>query len=354
MTSASVVPKTLLSHKSINFTSLLIVWGFICAILPHQQALAIPPRQLELMIDQKGGSCPQPVALYQGRRLIIQLPEEIRVAIPSRDHLLEVFISGRMVVVNPQRLDPTALKARGVSSVSLTVELTSGQTFICALDVLPIPELREPLTPIELIRVQAQRSQQRIESASIDLLNKYLSHGDIPHQLSNPSSSKEEAPHLQNRVRSWRKKTVDQAFTRLLSAEDFKVSDHTPVRAQQHFIYLTIERVIRAQQRAFLRVKLHNRSQTQLSLSRVYYYPRGEAKSVTVWASSTDEYSGNQENHEIRSTAPPYLFEVDSPPRWLGLIVPLEIVKGAPLHFESSDGRTVSIELSDFSELLRD
>ena len=215
---------------------------------------------------------PQSIALFDGLRLTLQFPSKVRVAVPSHDHMLDIFISGRLIVINPSQKRRTDRK-----QVTLTTELSSHQAFICQFEVFDQSQLRELNKPLELIRVQSRQAQELIEAEVLELLGAYIEHSShfainsnekktvltSPNERSNRLSSKSI-----KRIESWQKKLEQESIQKLLLASDFQVSSLPPLRAQDNLIYIVIERAIRSQKHLFLRVKLRNRSQVCLNLSR--------------------------------------------------------------------------------------
>ena len=120
-------------------------------------------------MDQTGGSCPQSLALFDGLRLTLQFPSEVRVAVPSHDHMLDIFISGHLIVINPSQE-----RRKDRQLVTLTAELSSHQAFICQFEILNQLQPKGHERPLELLRVQNRQAQELIETEALNLLNSYI------------------------------------------------------------------------------------------------------------------------------------------------------------------------------------
>lgn len=311
--------------------ALCLIICFITDLIVFDFSYAKPPHQLEFLLSDSEGACQQSVALYEGSRLTMQFPNKVRVAVPSQDQLLDIFISGSLIVINP-----TQGRIQAQNKVSLTAELNNGRAFICTFDLFPKRALRESSAPVELIRVKSSNQLRKAESDSIDLLIKHL----------DPSTQQDQnthSPHLAMAVHQWNQRVIDQSRYSLMSAEDFQISSLTPVRAQSHLIYLIVERVIRAQQTLYLRVSLQNRSQETFYLRQIHYFPKGSVKSRILWG------MGQVDQHPKTVSV-----QANDPPILIGLSAPLSLLSGSPLYFTSINGRTIALHMQSFSELNRE
>ena len=130
-----------------SFRHLASVWSlliFNMVFIPHASSQGKPPHQLTFSISTQEGSCDRSIALYQGERITLKFPQKVQVSVPSHDQLVKLFISGRLVVVNPlTRRLPQDTSRSGFPAVSVTTELVSGETFICRFEILPRINLRE-------------------------------------------------------------------------------------------------------------------------------------------------------------------------------------------------------------------
>jgi hypothetical protein len=323
----SVVPKR---SKSNTKRALCLIICLITDLIVFDFSYAKPPHQLEFLLSDSEGACQQSIALYEGSRLTMQFPNKVRVAVPSQDQLLDIFISGSLIVINP-----TQGRIQTQNKVSLTAELNNGRAFICTFDLFPKRALRESSAPVELIRVKSSNQLRKIESDSIDLLIKHLT-------LSTQQDQASHSPHLATVVHQWTQRVIDQSRHSLMSAEDFQISSLTPVRAQSHLIYLIVERVIRAQQTLYLRISLQNRSQETFHLRQIHYVPKGSTKAHILWGME-------QIDHPLKDV----IVQADDPPILIGLSAPLSLLSGSPLYFTSADGRIVALHMQSFSELNR-
>ena len=309
-------------------------------------SLAKPPKVLNLTMSRQSGSCHSSIALYEGARIIMQLPHAVRVAIPSKDHLVDIFVSEQLVVLHPSAQHRSHTH-KIPETVSLTLELSTGATFICSFELFKRNELLDPTSLIELIKVHAADELRQAESAAIDLLQ-----GALTRDLSNtPKTDISEAStksltSLNKMIISWRKRLKRQIIENMLMADDFKVSSITPLRAQEHLIYITIERAITAQKELSFRAILHNRSQAPFELSRVYFFERASAQPSEVWPRRLQDVMSDTLNDQSKVV----LISGQSPLK-LAFTAPITALTGSPLYFESRDGRTIAVQLSQLTEL---
>lgn len=326
---------------------LLLLFGFGLA----QHTFAQAPKQVQFMLGDDGGSCPNSIALYDGLRLTFQFPSKVRVAVPSHDQMIDIFISGRLIVVNP-----SSNRRSDQSQVTLTTELSSHQAFICKFTLFDQQALREHDQPIELIRVQSQQGQKRIESEALELLAMYMKQSALSSQTQTQSSSTL-SPFLSKQalskqaqvfIASWQANIEQQHIQRLMTARDFELSANRPVRAQEHLIYVVIERVIRAHHLLHLRVKLQNHSQKNFELYQVYSQPKNINKSSTLPTFPTASlWSINQPNQIVKTLN----LKAGDGAHYLSLSAPQSVLKDSLLIFRSTDGRSIHIDMSEFDEL---
>ena len=350
MISDSAVLKMWNKNKNIHSKILIFsqsVLVVISVLTTDQLTLARAPKQLSISMDQTGGSCPQSIALYDGLRLTFQFPSKVRVAVPSHDQMIDIFISGRLIVINP-----SAERRSDRNQVTLTTELGSHQAFICQFELFNQSELREQNQPFELVRIQDQNALEAIESKALNLLGAY-----IRKSLSRRSDSKADSvsKNIHNEkitkpeemiskkgiklIKSWQQKLAQHSIQNLLQASDFKISSFPPLRAQDHLIYVVVERVIRSQQRLFLRIKLLNRSQGLFELDRVYYESSSQALAKVLW-------SIDHQEHLLKKVQ----LQAGEKAQYLSLTAPLDLLQSTKLSFASLDGRVVKIDMSSFSE----
>lgn len=332
---------------TLQLYKLLIIITFSLSFsFPFYPAFGQAPRQLNVLIDKTGGSCPQSIAIFDGLRLTLQFPSKVRVAVPSHDHMLDIFISGRLIVINPSQK-----RRKDRQQVTLTTELSSHQAFICQFEIFDQTQLREHNKPLELIRVQNRQAQELIEAEAIELLSNYIErssqftfNSNKNSQKKNPllTSPNELSTRLSSqsikRIESWQKKLEQESIQKLLLASDFQVSSLPPLRAQENLIYIVIERVIRSQQNVFLRVKLRNRSQAMFELKQVKYSSSSLDLPNVLW-SVTDQ------NQLIRQV----LLKADEEAKYLSLKAPLDLLDSI-LSFISTDGRSIQVDMRAFNE----
>lgn len=318
----SVVPK-ILKTKCLFFVLLLSLLQSIEAI----SLFAKPPHQLEFYVDDTGGACHQSIALYDGLRLTMQFPHPVRVAVPSHDQVVDLFISGTLIVLSPNQN-----RAQTQHKISVTAELDNGHAFICTFDLFTRAQLREKSAPVELIRIRSKSQRHQIQSTAIHLLSEYLAHHT--HKSITQSSA------LSAIIETWANKISEQAKLDLMSTTHFHVSSPIPVRAQKHLIYVTIERVIRSDTALYLRVRLHNRSQTAFQLKKIYFFPKGQDKAQMLWPT--------EHNMASRSAIS---IEAGRHPQVISLSAPISILNDSPIYFTSVDGRSIPVIMSTFSEL---
>lgn len=345
MTLGSAAPRRLisntkLSRQIISLGYALIIMSVLTGI-SFQIAAAKPPRQVEILMTKDGGACESPIALYEGERMILQLPSEVRVAIPSKDGLIDVFLSEQMVVVNPT--SHSLRKEQDERRVTLTFELASGATFICTFELLSRAELLDPHATIELIKVRKTNERLNAERSAIELIERAL-HEDRSDRKG--ESTQLQSTPLNEILSSWRDRVKDQALQELLSAHDFRVSSSTPLRAQDHLIYVTIERAIISRSQLYLRARLQNRSQDPFELISIYYFIGGSSNKIQIWPRETLDSAPEKLSRQLTSS-----LTRGTAPIYLGLISPLNALSSSGLYFEASDGRTVKVKISELTEL---
>ncbi|MAD61213.1 MAG: hypothetical protein CMH49_06870 [Myxococcales bacterium] len=334
-----------LHSKALIASQLFLV--IISVLTTDQLTLARAPKQLSIPMNQTGGSCPQSIALYDGLRLTFQFPSKVRVAVPSHDQMIDIFISGRLIVINP-----SAERRSDRNQVTLTTELDSHQAFICQFELFAQSELREQNQPFELVRIQDQNAQEAVESKALNLLGAY-----IRESLNRRSDSVADSvsKNIQNKkttqpeeiiskkgiklIKSWQQKLAQHSIQGLLQASDFKVSSLPPLRAQDHLIYVVIERVIRSQQRLFLRIKLLNRSQNLFELDQIYSESSSQALPSILWSTDNQEQLLKKIQLQAGEKA-----------QYMSLTAPLDLLQSVRLSFASLDGRVVTVDMSSFNE----
>lgn len=323
-----------------------LLLAIVLLLITWQLSFAKAPKQLSVPMDQSGGSCPQSIALYDGLRLTLQFPSKVRVAVPSHDQMIDIFISGRLIVINPsskRRVDR--------NQVTLTTELSSHQAFICKFELFTQSQLREQGKPVELIRIQSRQTQEILEIEALNLLGAYLednltqktgarlgSESRKPRNQKPNAAKKTWSPRSLKLLESWQKRVAQHSIHKLLVAPDFQVSSQPPLRAQDHLIYVVIERIIRSQQRLFLRIKLYNRSQAVFELDRVYYDSSTQLIPQHLW-------SIDSQKQAIKSLR----IKAGGQAQYLTLTAPLDLLR-ATLSFASLDERVVKVDMTSFSE----
>ena len=323
MTLASVVLKTL-NNKAFFLLFVLSITQTIDLRVVQAQ----PPHQLEFWLDDGGGACNQNIALYDGLRLTMQFPDPVRVAVPSHDQVVDLFISGTLIVLSPHRD-----RIHQQQKISMTAQLKSGHAFICTFDILPKRLLRDHSTPVELIRVRSKTQLRQAQSTAFHLLSDYLS------SQSHPSTPPSTA--LSTLIDQWTDRINEYSRLDLLSADDFKVSSSTPVRAQKHLIYVTIDRIIRSRKMLYIRILLHNRSQAVFQLKKVHYFPKGQAISKVLWPP--------EDSHQLTT---PAVVEAKRQPQVISLSAPTTLLTESPLYFTGIDGRSIPVMMDSFEELI--
>ena len=340
----SVVQKNSTSTKLLPYPYTIFGFIFIAFVLCHLCPLthATPIKEVEFVLAPSGGACTQTIALYEDTRLTIQFPQAVRVAIPSVDDSLELFINESLIVISPKKdlfnhhstpPSPSHFK----KTVSITTELQSGQAFLCTFDLFPKSILKDQTQNIELIRIRYQSQDEKVESKAIRLLNRYMSNL-IDHDVLKLKDFAQTSPHLHQRITQWRNEISTNAISTFLNAPDFKVSSLPKLRAQNHLIYINIERAIKSNDMLYLRVSLQNRSQAQFTLKTISAQPLNrDEKETLLWSKQVGQS--------------PLQLRVGHAPTLMSLQLPYPLAKNCLLHFQSSNGRQVSLDLTQFTEL---
>lgn len=328
---------TLRSASSIRWV--ISAFIFTCAFQRRAQAQWGSPRQLTFSISAQEGSCDRSVALYQGERLTLKFPQKVQVSVPSQDQLVKLFISGRLVVISPLDTPHTEGQKRlKFPSLSVTTELLSGETFICRFTILSRNRLREGDQPVELIRVISAHAERRREDEAIKLIQERLT-------AHNQTSGTRRGHHITDHTRldrllkHWRKRISEETMQQVFGASHLTISSATPLRAQEHLIYVTIERVMVSQDRVYLRMSLRNHSQERFNLHRIFYIPPDESRAMTLWSLSL-----SSDGHQV--SLPP-----NGRARVMVIESAINILRSKRLVFEGEDHREVSLDLSELDEL---
>lgn len=282
--------------------------------------------QLHFSLSHRHGSCDRPVPLMREQRITLHFPRPVRVALTSSEAELSIFISGRLVVVHAlSRSEKGALDAPSV--VSVTTELESGESFICQFSLTQTSQPQEQ-RPIELIRVSDQSWIDRTKKQVLEELKAILS-----------GRSSMADKEVSQALEEWRKQERSLALLSIMGAPDLQISDHTPLRAQDHLIYVTLERAIIAQQELVVRFSLHNRSQDEFALKQVEYIPAPDAQPISMWSQRIDD------------SPTPMILKPNGERQLLSLAVPRAALFNGEIQFISTDGRKVHLELTSLEEL---
>ena len=240
--------------------------------------------QLTYLISERDGACAQPVILKRGDRVTLNFPSPVRVSVPSRDQRVNLFISGRLVVVSAATSAGHAAKrshkrTEGSAQVSVTTELKSGETFICDFVIPSSDDQRHRERSIKLIRVLSAETERLRERDAVRLIKQRMNVLRSSDDQTQHSSYQE----LDQALKTWRELAMAESLNQALGSNHFQVSDPRPLRAQEHLIYITLERVIVSETRIYLRALLRNHSQDTFELKKVFYTRADQAQSVVIW-----------------------------------------------------------------------
>ena len=320
-------------HQTMFFSLLVLSVVF----MPEAWSQGKSPQQLTFSISAQEGSCDRSVALYQGERITLKFPQKVQVSVPGHDRLVKLFISGRLVVVTPLSQQPPGRSRSGFPAVSVTTELVSGETFICRFDILPRVNLREGDQPVELIRVISVQEERRREDEAITLIQSRLQR--LRQNYPESQVDSHQYSRLDQLLQHWQKQVSQDAIHKVFGSPHLILSSPTPLRAQEHLIYITIERVMVSNDLVYLRIGLRNHSQERFVLHRIFYIPPDEKRAMTLWTPSHLPDGAT-------ISAPP-----NGQEKLLVLTAPLHILQSQKLVFEGEDRRNISIDISAINEL---
>ena len=299
--------------------------------------------QLTYLISERDGSCAQPVILKRGNRVTLNFPSPVRVSVPSRDQRVNLFISGRLVVVSAMGSASHAgershKRTERSAQVSVTTELKSGETFICDF-VIPSRDAKLHESSIKLIRVLSAETERLRERDAVRLIKQRMSVLRSSDDQTQHSSYQE----LDQALKTWRELAMAESLHQALGSNHFQVSDPRPLRAQEHLIYITLERVIISETRIYLRALLRNHSQDTFELKEVFYTRADRAQPVVIWR--------RDQRSESRNVFTPLSVPADAQSYPMLLTAQRELLTSDALVFVGDRGRDITLKLEAFDEL---